>query len=296
MANVIPTVALVTRCFKKQRGWLMGIALTGGAVGSIIAAPVITKLIAAYDWRTAYLIIGITVLVLVAIAALILRDPLRSSQTGSSTNASPAGPASAERGISLHQAVRSRVFWILVIVFLSSIFTQQVVVVHIIPHATDVGVSPLVAATVVSVIYGVNSAGNLTGGRVVDLIGSRLAMIIGLSLLLVSLLIILVARQAWTFYVFAVFFGLAWGAIITLRFSMIAEFFGLRSLGAITGAFMLISNLGSAVSPVIAGYIFDVTGSYRLGFLILTGICIFGLVIAVMLKLQAARYPAFGRV
>jgi MFS transporter, OFA family, oxalate/formate antiporter len=166
---------------------------------------------------------------------------------------------------------------------------QQAIVVHLVPHATDVGITPIVAATVVSVIYVVNTIGNLAGGKVFDKIGSGLSMNLSVFILLISIIILIFARQVWLFYIFAILFGLAWGSIITLRFSMIAEIFGSRSLGSITGAFMLICNIGGAASPVVIGYIFDVTGSYQIGFLIISGIVFIALIMAILLKIRKEK-------
>jgi MFS family permease len=284
MTNVIPIVALITRCFEKQRGWLMGMSFAGGSVGAIVAAPAITKLIDVFNWRTSYLITGIVVLILVVLATLILKDPSKKDISPQPKNSPSPGQNLAEQSISLSQALHSGVFWILVVLILCSTIAQQVITVHIIPHVTDVGITPLVAATIVSVIYAVNTLGNLAGGKIFDKLGSGLSIISGVSMLLISVLMLMVANQVWHFYVFAVLFGLAWGTIITLRFSMIAEIFGSKSLGSITGAFMLLCNIGGAASPVIIGHIFDVTGSYQTGFLIIGGVCLIGLFMAILLK------------
>lgn len=286
LTNVIPIIALITRCFKRQKGWLMGMSLAGGAIGSIVAPPVITGLIDLYGWRTAYLITGIAVLFLVAVSTLILKDPLKSNHSNQPHNDSSTARILAQPDFSLSRAMRSGVFWILVILILCCTIVQQVIIIHFIPHATDVGITPLAAATVVSVIYVVNTIGNLVGGKVFDKIGSGLSIVLGVSALLVSIVVLIAARQVWQFYVFGILFGLAWGTIITLRFSIISEIFGPTSLGSITGAFMLICNIGGAASPVLVGHIFDITQSYQIGFLVIIGVCFIGVIMAILLKFK----------
>jgi MFS family permease len=293
MTNVIPIVALMTRCFDRQRGWIMGMALAGGSMGSIAAPPLATKLIDSYNWNFAYLIMGIIVLVLTVIAVVFLKDPLKRTPLSRLKNAPSPGQRTEEKAASLGQAFRTGVFWILVVLILCCTIAQQAIVVHLIPHATDIGISPIIAAGVVSVIYIVNTIGNLTGGKVFDKIGSGISIISGVSLLLIACLILIFASQVWLFYVFAILFGMAWGSIITLRFSMIAELFGSKALGSITGAFMLICNIGGAASPVVIGHIFDITGSYKNGFLLISGIVFIALLMAILLKVRKDRPASF---
>jgi len=80
-------------------------------------------------------------------------------------------------------------------------------------------------------------------------------------------------------YVFGVIYGALSGVGILLA-PIIAEYFGYKALGAIVGAVVFANNLGSAISPTLAGKIFDITGSYQLAFL---SCGIFGIVAAVIL-------------
>jgi MFS family permease len=83
---------------------------------------------------------------------------------------------------------------------------------------------------------------------------------------------------------FAVIHGFAHGGFFALISPLLADFFCTRSHGAIFGVLTFISGIGAAVGPVMAGYVFDATGSYQLVFLVLTGMSIAGLVATFSLR------------
>ena len=292
MSNIIPVASLVARCFEKHRGLLMGITFSGGGVGAMISPPIITKLIDVFDWRMTYLIAGIAALTLIIISALCLRDPVHTRLTSDPKNVLPSERKLTGQEINLTWSIRQGIFWVFVGILLCATFAQQLVYIHIIPHATDLGILPIVAASVLSIIHGGGSAGSFIAGRIIDIIGSRLTLIVGVLVMLLALLLLLIADQAWIFVIFAVLFGIAIGMITPLRFTLVAEIFGLNAHGSITGAMYLISGIGGALSPLLAGYLFDVGGGYQVGFLIIIGTSVIGLVMAIFLKFRTTKYIA----
>jgi len=86
------------------------------------------------------------------------------------------------------------------------------------------------------------------------------------------------------FYLFAVMFGFGYGGVAALAPPLVAELFGLTSHGVLLGCLMICAEGGSAIGPVVAGHIFDVTGSYNLAFLIYAIIGVTGLILVLLLK------------
>ena len=164
--------------------------------------------------------------------------------------------------------------------------------VHIIPHATDTGISPIAAAGIISVFQVACAMGNFSSGRANDIIGGGLSMIICLTSLALAFILLLIANTIWFFYIAAILGGIGFGGAVTLRSTIVAELFGLHSHGEITGAIMFISTIGSAVGPLIAGYVFDVSNHYLWAFVITIIVCIIGLVMAWSLK---SRFATLNR-
>ncbi len=282
----IPIVATVARWFVKRRGMMTGITKVGAGVGIMVVPLLATWLISSYGWRNAYTIIGTIALVgIVLVALLFKRDP---SQIGKlpdgATEVEATGSNLNTHQFSLREAMGTRQFWTFSAAWFSFVFCMQVVILHIVPHVTDVGISTTMAATVISVIGGFSILGRLGLASLSDILGTKSVYMIIFSFLVISLVWLQFAREAWMFYLFAALYGTAHGASFALFSPMVAGLFGLQSLGTILGAILLIGTFGGLVSPVLAGRIFDIMGSYQLVFLILVVFSIVGLILISLLR------------
>ena len=168
--------------------------------------------------------------------------------------------------------------------FFSS-FCVHVTFVHVVSHAIDIGIPAMVAASIVSIIAIIGSVGRFSVGFFSDKVGPRVVLTSGLSMLALSIVLLLFAREVWMFYVFAAFFGIAWGYFGPILGLVAAELFGLKYLGTIIAAIMLLGTAGGAIGAPLVGHIFDITGSYSLAF---RGLSILG-VLAVTLSLVLLR-------
>ncbi len=265
---------------------MTGIVASGIGLGTMIMPPVANWLIADYGWRTSYIIFGIIALVFITLAAQFLRrDPSQMGQLpyGESKAREPR-PNLETEGFSFNQAIHTRQFWMFGAVIFTYLFSQQTITVHIVPHATDLGISAASAASILAIIGGLSIAGKIMIGSAADRIGNRLSLIISFTLLLVALFWLLAAKELWMFYLFAAVFGFAYGGIVSLQSLVTAELFGTSSLGVTFGAVMFIGSIGGAIGPVLTGGIFDITGSYYLAFLVCVVVSIIGLILAPLLR------------
>ena len=155
------------------------------------------------------------------------------------------------------------------------------VTVHIVIHATGMGVSAMDAARLLSILGVLLIVGFNVMGMTADRIGNRSAFIISFIVLTVSFVWLILNKDIWGLYLFAVVSGFAFGGMQVLFSPMVAELFGLSSHGVILGAAGFIGGIGAAVGPAMAGYIFDVTSSYYLAFII----CVIMAAVAVILAL-----------
>jgi len=282
----VPILSTVARWFVRRRGLFTGIVSSGMSVGIMIMPPIARLLISTYGWRFSYLILGIVALVLVILAAQFLRrDP---SQTGQlpdgDTEIRAEGSVSENGGFSLREAFRSRQLWVLCAMFLCFGTLVHTMMIHIVPHATDLGISTIVAASILTVVGGVGILGRIGLGSVADRIGKRPTYIIIFVCMLIAFLCLIPAKEAWMLFLFAVAFGLAFGGGDALISPMTAELFGLKSHGVILGVIAFIATIGGAIGPLIAGYVFDTTSSYQLIFIVFAGLGAIGLILVSMLK------------
>ncbi len=145
-------------------------------------------------------------------------------------------------------------------------------------------ISAINAANILAVMGGMSIAGRLIMGSTSDRIGNKPALIIGFSLASVALLWLQLAGEVWMLYLFAAIFGFTYGGLITLLSPIIAELFGLGSHGIIMGVVVFCNTIGCAIGPVMAGYIFDITGSYQLAFWVCAAAGITSLTLTLLLR------------
>ena len=284
-ATMVPLLSTVARWFTKRRGMMTGIALTGTGIGALIAPPVANQLIAAYDWRTSYVILGSLILVAVVLAAQLLRrDPISMGQTSYGENEGEQGLNSLSKGFSLREAVCTSQFWVVFGMGLCLGCPTFAITVHIVPHATELGISAAGAASILATVGGLMIVGKLVMGSASDRIGYRTAFIIGFVLMSAALFWLVPATELWALYLFAAVFGLAEGGMGLLISPLVATLFGLSSHGSIFGLVVLGFTAGAAIGPLMSGYIFDVTGSYQVAFLACAAISIAGLALTAFLK------------
>ncbi len=282
----IITLSTVARWFVTRRGMMSGIVKVGTGIGQLFSPLIATTLIAAYGWRNSCLIIGAVVLViLVAVAQVMRRDP---NEMGLLPNGGGDQPgehgSNKEYGISLKTAVRKGQFRIMCLAEFIIFFCLLTIIVHIVPHATDLGLPLATAAGVLSTIGGVSIIGRIVMGAMIDRIAGKRSLIICFVVLLCGLLWLQVAKETWMLYLFATIYGFAHGGFFTVVSPTLAELFGMGSHGVLFGSVLFSGTIGGAFGPLLAGRIFDVVGSYQIIFLLLTGLALTGLLLITMLQ------------
>ncbi len=289
----VVTLSTITRWFVRRRGAMTGVVKVGTGVGQLLVPVIAAALIAAFGWRNAAFIIGAaSMLILLVVAQLMRRDPRSMGQhpDGVAIEGARAPTGAEETGMSVAEAAGTRQFWILCAAQLTIFFCLLTVMIHIVPHATDLGIAPAVAATILSTIGGASIAGRLTIGMLADRLGGRRSLGVSFLILLASFLLLQSAETAWMLFLFALIYGFAHGGFFTVMSPTLAEFFGTGSHGVIFGIVLFCGTIGGAAGPLLAGTLFDTTGSYETVFLILTGFCLMGLILTA--ALQPIKSPA----
>lgn len=283
-ATVVLPAATVQRWFIRRRGFALGLTLSGVGLGVFVGAPLANYLISHYDWRTAYLVLGISVWVLLTLASrLLVASPevkglrpygwheIQSKGEGPAGYPNPlkASPQVwATEELSIRKTVRTRAFFLTMFFYSVSWFPLPIVMVHFIPFATDMGISSAVAASAFGLMGGLIIVGRIVMGGVADKLGWKTAFAICCLFNAVAFFWLIEVRNLWMLYFFVVIFGFAYGGLGTQVMGLVAYFLGMKSLGATTGIMEGICVLVSSLSPLLAGFIFDRTGGYFIAFLI----------------------------
>ncbi len=284
------TLSTVARWFDKRRGAMSGIVKVGTGSGQLLGPMLATLLLAVFGWRYSNVIIGAAILVaLLLVAQLMRRDPQEMGllPDGRISKSNGWNGEVTGRSLILREAARIEQFWTICITEFAIFFCLFTIVVHIVPHARDLGLAPAYAAGVLSTIGGVSIVGRIVMGSANDRIGGKRALLICIIMLFCSFVWLQLASTAWMLFLFAVIYGFAHGGFFTVVSPMVAEWFGTGSHGMLFGIVLFCGTLGGSVGPLVAGRIFDVTGSYQMVFLILTGLTVIGF--ALMMRLRPVR-------
>jgi MFS family permease len=280
-AIYIPLVVTIARWFTKQRGLMSGLGISGIGFGIAVMPAIASQLIVRFQWRIPLLVIGGILMVFICLLARLLRNsPETLSSADSRENLTKDVPES-EKGFSFKQARKTRQFWMIFVAWILYGFFYQIGIVHIVPYATDLGMSVVAAATILTTIGLVGTLGRISLGFISDRLGNWNTVFASYALMGLAYLGLAVSQTIWMLYLFAIIFGFLFGIGILL-IPIVAEYFGFKELGIISGTILFANSLGGAIGPLLAGSIFDATGSYLPVFISCTAT---GLVAALMIRL-----------
>ncbi len=265
-------MATISRWFDKKRGLALGIVSSGAGLGTVITAPLATYLISNVGWRMSFVVIGLIALLFIISPSVLLKkepdeigalpDGVKPSAGETQIGSSRAQPA----GFSLAEAARTSSFWFLAFIWIFYSMGLHLVLTHIVPHATDIGISVMEAAAALSLIGGISILGRLSMGWVSDKMGRKVTGVICALLQVGALAWLISAQELWMLYAVAAVYGFGYGGIDPPIAAMLGDIFGLRSIGVIMGALNIGWAIGAFIGPLIGGLTFDATGSYSMAF------------------------------
>ncbi len=283
----VVTLSTIARWFPRRRGFMSGIVKVGTALGQMCVPVIAVALIASIGWRSAFLLQGIGAAVILIIGAWLIG--LKPSAT-----VTPAGAGTTSdklSGVSMAEAKKGSGLWMLCAIqffFFGSVITIPT---HIVPHGLDSGLTPAQAASVLSVIAAFSIAGRLFIGRFVDTIGGKRAYNFCLALLFLSILSLLFIENGKLLFMFGALYGMAHGGLFTVVSPTVAEYFGMRSHGAIFGVIVFTGTVGGSLLPIVTGLVFDKLGSYQWAFALLATMVLISLFLSLRLAPMNAQSP-----
>jgi Cyanate permease len=264
-----------------------------------VCMPVLAAwLILTLGWRQTWLVFGfLTLLLLLLPALLVIRRspesmgllPDGAAEKLGDAETQPAADLEAEVGAqdalwTRAEAIRTSAFWLLVITFGISSMGVTGLNLHVYSYVTDVGYSPVIAATVMSIIASMQLASPLVWGVLADQIGARYAATLRFVIQAIGLAIAILTGNMVCLYLGFFLYGIGLGGNMVLPDTLWAGYFGRRSLGRIRGLGLLVSQILAAMGPPFFGFLFDITGGYGLSFAIFGAVLMTSAMLSLMLK------------
>ena len=167
------------------------------------------------------------------------------------------------------QALRTSAFWFIAISHSFSLLIVGSVTIHEIPLLVDAGLSEVTAAGVLSFMTAVAMVGRITGGYIGDRFGMKPTLMACFVMMSVGLVVLATAQTVGQAALFAILYGLGYGARAPLLIALRGEYFGPRNFATIMGLSQPIMVIGSFSGPVAAGFAYDLQGSYRMVFTVI---------------------------
>ncbi len=265
-------LSLITNWFVRRQGLALGIASAGIGTGAATLPLMVTSIETQFGWRTAMFVVGALILLIyIPIALIVIRLPKSdyvAAHEGNPQIYTNHVSDSDNRDISLFQALKTSQFWSLFGIFGFCILCLGLIITHLVPYARDTGISPMSAASLLTIMGLCSIAGRLTAGFLSDRVGASRVLFCGLFLQGVMILWLSRMSSLGMFYFFAFLFGIAYGGNLVMIPRLTASIFGVKNMGAIYGGLSVADGIGFAIGPVLAGYLFDLSGSYNDAFLI----------------------------
>jgi MFS family permease len=264
--TTVPYALVVSRWFDRRRGLALGGMMVGLGLGAVAMPVVAQRLIASLGWRNAFAIVGCAILLIpMPTVALFLRDaPAEMGLLPDGRSPGDRNSGSRLDGVAWRDARRSGTFWLLVAVFVLLAASVHACVIHMPQLFADRGATAENAAMASSVIGFALLVGRIASGYFLDqYFGGSIALVICLGAAL-GIALLGVGGAGGFALAGAFLVGLGMGAEVDIIAFLMSRYFGLRSLGATVGFAFAGFVIAGGVGPLVMGFAFDRTGSYRL--------------------------------
>ena len=289
--NVV--VIFVSQWFHSNRGTAIGIALVGTSLSGMVFPKLGVHMMQSMDWRTAFLWQAAVPLVAMLVVYLFARSPRpggilpwgadkAAAAAGAAAGAAPVG-VGGRPDLTYSQALRTRTFWALSITAMATFFSIMAASANLFLHMRDLGFSPQQAGNGLAVMFGLAMVGKFAFGMLGDLFPARRVFLANLAIMAVGAVILATMRADLLWYAL-ILFGLGWGGLYTMIQLLAVNAFGLSAAGKILGTITLLDATTAGLGIWIAARIFDVTGSYKPAFQLISVLIILALLAATLVR------------
>ncbi|MBA7617561.1 L-lactate transporter [subsurface metagenome] len=301
--SVTVLMIAVVNWFRRHVGIASGIVVSGFGFSGLLV-PVIVTLIEMYGWRLTMTILALGMLAIVLPLSLLVRHKpeqygyLPYGQVeGSVTLDNSLSPAQAVGvDVKVKQVLKNSTFWCIALAFTFHVMVSHAIITHVMPYLSSIGVARSSSSLVATAIPLTSIGGRLGLGWLGDKLDRRrvaagaLAMM-GLGLLCFGYVSV---GETWLLVPFLILFGIGYGGAISLRTSLVREFFGRSNFGTVFGLLIGINMLGGVIGPPVAGWVYDNWGSYEGIWLAFAGLVVIAVVLVAAIP-RPRSSPARGQ-
>lgn len=282
-------MVVIANWFDRNIGKALGLMASGfGASG--LAVPLIVWMVDAYGWRTTLVLLGIGMWVLGIPLSIMIRnspEPYGYAPDGEIRESLPASlrahPGDSE-SFSLGTFARNRSFIYLNLIEAIRAMAVTAAVLHVMPYLGSLGISRAGSGLVAALMPLSSNIGRFGFGWLGDTFPKRYAMAAAFGFMAAGMLAFCGVQELWVMIVFLLLFPPGFGGTMVVRGAILREYFGRKALGKLLGIVMGASAVGGVIGPVLAGWVYDTTGSYQQIWLIYFGLLTVGFFLSLRFK------------
>ena len=285
-------VILVSQWFVKHRGLAIGIALVGSSLGGAIMPQYGTYLLTHMDWRSAFQAEVIFPVLMMLVAIFVVRNNTRPSEPQVDNDGPEQVPIAAgtDSGMSFSEALRTRTFWAITIVAMSTFYTVLGAQAHLFLHMRDLEFTPATATNALSVFFGCALVGKFIFGLLADHLDGRKVML-GNFIIMIAGAMCLASMQASLVWIAVAAFGFGWGGVYTLIQLNVINAFGLKAAGKILGTITVLDAMGGGLGIWLTGVLYETGGSYSIAFKIYVVLIALAMIAMTQIKMHPTTQP-----
>ena len=280
VGGFVPSITAVNAWMVNNRATGMSIVIAGSSLAGLLVPPMVWS-INEFGWRPTVLVIGVIAILLGPLVAILLGKRPTPEQIEEQTRPS-AEPGRRSRQARLYdftpkEAMRTRAFWSISMTHMLVNLSTGAISGHLFLHLTDgngVNLDDATASGVVPILVVTSFVFQIGGGIMGDRISKRILLPFLLVIQGAALVILAIADTFILAAVFAVVWGIGFGARSPLLHAMRGDYFGRRHFGTILGLSSFPMSVGITLAPFILGWVHDVQHTYEFGLYVLAGACV----------------------
>lgn len=275
VASLIPVSVMVTRSFPQRIGLANAVVMSGMSVGQLVMIAALAAVLVAIGWRSVFAWLGIVHLL--PLPLLLFAIPAK-EKAGARHAVQPL------QGLAVRETVRTRHFWLLLGVYALCGFDDFFVTTHLVAFAQDRGLDPFIAGNLLALMGLAALLGVIAAGAWSDRSGPAWPAAASFAARIAVFALVLVDQSPTSVTIFALMFGVTFMVTAPLTVPFVAESFGMRNLGGLTGLITMVHHICGGIGAYLGAAVFDATGGYDRAFAVMMASSIVALALALCLN------------
>ena len=304
--SVTPIGVLLSRWYPHRMGMANSIAISGMGVGQLLVISVLAAQLTAFGWRGSFLALGVATLVfLLPLVLLMARSDRPASTSNRETGASAArtsaagtsaagasviaaSVAAASASGTLRDALASKRFRVLLVIYAICGFQDFLVATHVVAFAVDEGVAPLLAGNMLAFMGLTGLAGVLLAGVLNDRFGPVFPTALCFVLRIVLCALVLMSREPAVIIGAALLYGVTFWITAPLAVVFAREISAIALLGTVSGLITMVHHIAGGLGAFVGASVFDAYGSYHRAFIAMLILSVIALGLSLVLPRRRA--------